>query len=55
MPQGKALIFILLRYTQELVDIEEHKIPDKKLSDYRISAQELKMASQLIDSMSGEW
>lgn len=55
MPQGKALILILLRYPQELVDIEEHKIPDKKLSDYRISAQELKMASQLIASMSGEW
>ena len=55
MPQGKALILMLLRYPQELVDIEEHKIPDKKLSDYRISAQELKMASQLIDSMSGEW
>lgn len=55
MPQGKALVLILLRYPQELVDIEEYKIPDKKISDYRISPQELKMATQLIASMSGEW
>lgn len=55
MPQGKALVLILLRYPEELVDIEEYKIPDKKISDYRISPQELKMATQLIASMSGEW
>ncbi len=55
MPQAKALILILLRYPQELIDIDEYKIPDKKISDYRISASELKMASQLISSMSGEW
>ena len=55
MPQGKALLLILLRYPQELVAPDEYNIPEGKAADYRISAQELKMAAQLISSMSGEW
>ena len=55
MPQGNALVLILLRYPQELVSPDEYKIPEGKPSDYRITAQELKMAVQLIESMSGAW
>lgn len=55
MPQGDALILILLRFPQELVDAEDYKLPAGKTADYRISAQELKMATQLIESMSGVW
>jgi DNA end-binding protein Ku len=55
MPQGKALVLLLLRYPQELVAPDDYKLPEGKVSDYRISAQELKMAVQLIESMSGAW
>lgn len=55
MPQDKALVLVLLRYPQELVAPEDYAIPEGKLSDYRVSAQELKMAAQLIESMSGDW
>ena len=55
MPQGHSLMLILLRFPQELVDAEDYKLPTGKASDYRISAQEMKMATQLIESMSGVW
>ena len=55
MPQGHSLMLILLRFPQELVDAEDYKLPTGKAADYRISAQELKMATQLIESMSGVW
>ena len=55
MPRGKALQLVLLRYPQELVDLEEYRLPDKATSDYRIAAKEMTMAEQLIESMSSDW
>ena len=55
MPDGDALMLILLRYPQELVDAADYNIPEGKLSDYRITDKEMQMAGQLIESMAGEW
>ena len=55
MPDGDALMLILLRYPQELVDASVYNIPEGKLSDYRINDREMTMAGQLIASMSGAW
>ncbi|MFG3450005.1 Ku protein [Stenotrophomonas sp. NPDC047960] len=55
MPHEHALVLLILRYPQELVDPEEHKLPTGSLADYRISSKETAMAEQLIESMSGEW
>lgn len=55
MPKDDALLLMIMRYPQELVDIDEYKIPTGKASDYRVSDKELKMAKQLIESMAGEW
>ena len=55
IPQGDALVLMLLRYPQELVDVEDYKLPAGKVADYRITKKELDMARQLIDSMEGEW
>lgn len=55
MPQGSALMLILLRYPQELVDVDDYRIPEGKLTDYRISKQEMTMAGQLISSMAADW
>lgn len=55
MPQGDALLLMLLRYPQELVDPSDYKLPEGSSKDYRVSAKELEMATQLIASMSGDW
>jgi DNA end-binding protein Ku len=55
LPQEDALVLILLRYPQELVDLEDYTLPSGKAADYRISAKETEMATQLIGSMSGKW
>jgi DNA end-binding protein Ku len=55
IPDGEALVLILLRYPQELVDYDEYKLPEGKPSDYRIAPKELQMAEQLIDSMTSQW
>ena len=55
MPDGDALVLILLRYPQELVEFDEYKLPEGKPADYRLAPKELEMAEQLIDSMTSEW
>ena len=55
MPHGDALVLMILRYPQELVDPEDYKLPSGSLAEYRINSKETAMAEQLIESMSGEW
>lgn len=55
MPQGHALVLMILRYPQELVDPEDFKLPTGSLADYRITAKETAMAGQLIESMAADW
>jgi DNA end-binding protein Ku len=55
MPYGKALLLLMMRYPQELVELEEYNIPEGDRGDYRITAKELAFSEQLIDTMSGDW
>ena len=55
IPQDDALVLQLLRYAQEVVDPTDYKLPSGKVDDYRITAKEMSMAEQLIESMSGDW
>lgn len=55
VPEGDALVLMMLRYPQELVEPDEYKLPTGKASDYRITAKEREMAESLIDSMSAKW
>lgn len=55
IPQDDALLLMLLRYPQELVDPNDYRLPEGSSKDYRITTKELDMASQLIKSMSGKW
>lgn len=55
MPRGDALVMMVLRFAQELVDPEEYRLPEGKSGKWKISAREVEMAEQLIESMSGEW
>ncbi len=54
-PQDNALVMNLLRYPQEIVDIEDYKLPSAKPSGVRISKAEFDMAEKLIESMSAKW
>lgn len=55
LPKGDSLMLVLLRYPQELVDASEYQFPEGKPANYRVSAREMDMAEQLIDSMADEW
>jgi DNA end-binding protein Ku len=55
MPQDNALLLNLMRFPQELVPPDDFALPAGKLADYRISARELDMAAQLIESMTAPW
>jgi DNA end-binding protein Ku len=55
MPDDDALVLILLRYPQEIVDLDEYTLPSGKASDYRLAPKELQMAEQLIESMTSSW
>lgn len=55
MPLGDALVLVMMRYPQELVDPADYTLPEGKSGDYRISAKEIEMATQLVDSMATKW
>jgi DNA end-binding protein Ku len=55
LPQDDALLLNLMRFPQELVQPDEFELPAGKPSAYRVSARELEMAAQLIDSMTAPW
>ena len=55
MPQADALLLVLLRFPQELVDVSDYKLPEGGIAKWRISDKEMAMARQLIESMSGKW
>jgi DNA end-binding protein Ku len=51
----KALVLVLLRYPQELVDVAEYEIPTGNAAAHRVTKREVEMARQLIDAMSSRW
>jgi DNA end-binding protein Ku len=55
MPWGNALVLELLRYPQELRDVNDLDLPAGDLADYKITKKELEMAESLLEAMSAEW
>lgn len=55
MPHEDALLLMILRYAQEIVDPADYKLPEGGLAKWKISSREVDMAQQLIDSMSSDW
>jgi DNA end-binding protein Ku len=51
----KALVLVLLRYPQELVDVGDYEIPSGNAAAHRVTKREIEMARQLIDAMSSRW
>src|SRR5262249_20630295 len=54
-PQADALMLDLLRFPQELIDAQEFSFPAGALTKYRITPAELRMAEDLLKTMSGTW
>jgi DNA end-binding protein Ku len=55
MPEGDALLLMMLRFAEELVDADEYKLPHGNAAEYRVNKKELEMAEKLIESMADEW
>lgn len=55
MPRDDALIMMVLRFADEIVDPSDYKLPEGKMDKWKISPREVDMAKQLIESMSSKW
>jgi len=55
IPEGDALVMLLMRYPAELIDADEYALPGKSGKDFKVSTREMDMARQLVGSMSGDW
>jgi DNA end-binding protein Ku len=55
MPLDDALVLNLLRFPQEIVEVDEFKLPGKDMKALRITEREIGMAEALIKSMTVPW
>ena len=55
MPQGPLLVLHTLRYPHELRDAATLDIPQANAKERAVSAQEVKMAEQLLEAMIAKW
>jgi DNA end-binding protein Ku len=54
-PRGDALMLDLMRFPQEIVKADEFTLPSGTSKSYRVTPQEVGMATQLIESMTRKW
>ncbi|WP_295980821.1 Ku protein [uncultured Variovorax sp.] len=55
VPSGRALVLNLVRWGDEVKSLEGLDLPAAGVKGANVSAAEMKMAEQLVDSMSGKW
>ena len=55
LPQDRALLLVMMRFPQELVDSEDYALPEASSSGYRISDKEREFSEQLINTMATPW
>lgn len=53
--QERALTLELLRFPQELIRLDEFKLPTDNLHKHKITNQEVNLAAELIEGMSTDW
>ncbi|WP_133500933.1 Ku protein [Cognatilysobacter terrigena] len=54
-PQGDALMLMLLRFPQELVDVSDYELPSGSARAWHVTPREMEMAEMLMESMSDEF
>ena len=55
LPIENALVLDLMRFPQELAEPGEFALPKGNSKSYRVTAKEVQMAAQLVESMSVKW
>jgi DNA end-binding protein Ku len=55
VPSGKVLVLNLLRWGDEVKPLDGLDLPAEGAKGANLSASELKMATQLVNDMTGEW
>ena len=55
VPSGRAMVLNLLRWGDEVKTLEGLDLPAAGMKGANVRAAEMKMAEQLVDSMSGKW
>lgn len=55
VPSGRAMVLNLLRWGDEVKTLEGLDLPAAGVKGANVRAAEMKMAEQLVDSMSGKW
>ncbi|MCD9033728.1 Ku protein [Luteimonas sp. Y-2-2-4F] len=55
LPREDALLLVMMRFPQELVDVGEYRLPDADAKGFRISDKERAFSEQLIETMSAAW
>ena len=53
--EGDALVLDLLRFNDELRNPSEYELPTGKMSDFKVSEGEIKMAEKLVEAMVNDW
>lgn len=55
MPYEDAIVLNLMRYHHEIRQPSEFELPSDNLKTYKITAKEIEIAKQLVDSMTHKW
>lgn len=55
LPRGPGLMVMLLRFQEEILDTKDFDFPQEKPEAYKISAKEIKLAEQLVETMTSPW
>ena len=55
VPEGDALMLMLMRFPQELVDASEYELPAGSARAWHVTPREMEMAEMLMESMTDEW
>lgn len=55
LPMDDALLLNLIRFSQEVVSVDDFTFPQGAVAKYRIAPRELEMATTLVESMVKKW
>jgi DNA end-binding protein Ku len=55
MPLDDALVLDVMRFSQQIVQPDECSLPKGNSKSYRVTPEEVQMATQLLESMSAKW
>lgn len=54
-PEGDALMLILMRFPQEVVEVSEYNVPAGTAKQWNVTPKEMEMAEALLESMAEDW